>query len=441
MTFTVWKFITDFIVLPIMWLWFFNKVLEPRYKGKWVILLQIVYLLLFSVIFILLIKISFLRLSISIVADIIILHFLFKDSIGRKIFIEIIYKLCIVGAEIITYIWIPLILDVSFVKIISSGKMDFQIYFVFNFLVILFLTVFATIIKRTTYGFKWTDFIQFSIFPISQIILLVLLSYIAITFEQNNISLFNYVFLIAGLICIVADVFLVRFMKAISEKSKLETENIYLQQLQELQYEHYHSLKKQQDYIRGLRHDIINHIETVNILLKKSKHEEAEKYNIDLKEQFYQTVTADYCENTIVDAILHNKIEYAHSLGIQTEVNMSVPKNINIDDIDLMRIFSNLLDNAIEGCLSDNINVNRFIIANSRIKANYLIIKVENSKSKEQKGTQTTKKDRLNHGHGLNIVTEITKKYDGIIQIDDKGDTFIVLVSLQCDNNKELSLK
>ncbi|WP_210166180.1 sensor histidine kinase [Desulfitobacterium hafniense] len=236
--------------------------------------------------------------------------------------------------------------------------------------------------------------------------------------------------MIGIVICLIADIFLVRFMKGISEKTRLETENKYLQHLQDMQYAHYKTLKKQQNYILGLRHDILNHIQTVDILLQNGEHLQAGEFNQNLKKELLQNTPVHFCENPIVEAVLFNKIEYANSLGIRTNINVSLSEDVGVNEVDLMRVFSNLLDNAIKGCRTVQDHADRFIELGAKCQAGFLIVKMENSKSLEQKNSADIKKDRTRHGQGLRIVEEIARKYEGTFHYEDKGTTFEVTLAL-----------
>ncbi|CDX04971.1 GHKL domain [Desulfitobacterium hafniense] len=430
MTLTIWKIVTNYITGPLIWAWFFNQVLEPRYKHKWAWLLQVVFFDITVTASYFLYDYIPLKVGISITGNLLILHFFFRNHFGHKFFAEIICKLCYIGAEIVSSIWILLVLPVPTFEAVSSGIYDSQIYLVFNPVMLLLCFLFTLIIKRTTYGFKWRDFLQFSVFPLSQVILVLFILYLTLVFESaEKMPLYVAVLAIGIIICLIADIFLVRFMKGISEKTRLETENKYLQHLQDMQYAHYKTLKKQQNYILGLKHDILNHIQTVDILLQNGEHLQAGEFNQNLKKELLQNTTTHFCENPIVEAVLYNKIEYANSLGIRTNINVSLSEDIGISEVDLMRVFSNLLDNAVKGCQTVQNHDDKFIELGAKCQAGFLIIKMGNSKSLEQKNNRSIKKDYRN-GQGLRIIEEIARNYEGTFQYEDKGIIFEVTISL-----------
>ncbi|CDX04968.1 Hypothetical protein DPCES_5082 [Desulfitobacterium hafniense] len=126
MTFTIWKIITNFIAVPLIWVWFFNQVLEPRYKQKWSLLLQVVLLDVFAIVTYFLFDHTPLRLGISIIGNLLILHVFFRNHLGHKLFTEIICKLCYVGAEILSSIWIPLVFHALLFRLYPQVAMIFK---------------------------------------------------------------------------------------------------------------------------------------------------------------------------------------------------------------------------------------------------------------------------------------------------------------------------
>ena len=51
----------------------------------------------------------------------------------------------------------------------------------------------------------------------------------------------------------------------------------------------------------------------------------------------------------------------------------------------------------------------------------------------EEKGKlKTTKKEKEGHGIGLNSIKEVVERYDGILQLDYKGNLFVAFVVLFC---------
>ncbi len=120
--------------------------------------------------------------------------------------------------------------------------------------------------------------------------------------------------------------------------------------------------------------------------------------------------------------------------NITYHIDICVPEELSIRDIDLMSVFSNLIDNAIENCSKVEVE-NRYINIKSAMIKNYLTIDITNSKSnnyiQDNDHFVTWKEDKKLHGYGLKIIHEIMEKYEGEIQCRDYGNYFNAKVMLK----------
>jgi sensor histidine kinase regulating citrate/malate metabolism len=105
-------------------------------------------------------------------------------------------------------------------------------------------------------------------------------------------------------------------------------------------------------------------------------------------------------------------------------------------DIDIVSVFSNLLNNAIESCEHSE---NKIIYVNLyKMNNNFAIIKIENSCDKppikENGFYKTSKISKGEHGIGLKSVVKALKQYDGDLRMEynseEKVFTALVMMSL-----------
>ncbi|WP_207636411.1 GHKL domain-containing protein [Alkaliphilus metalliredigens] len=130
------------------------------------------------------------------------------------------------------------------------------------------------------------------------------------------------------------------------------------------------------------------------------------------------------------------KREKARREKISFDIEIDVPRNLTIDDIDLSIVLSNVLDNAIEACISSN-SVNMTIDLKMYVNEGYLIIKIVNTKSPsyfidEESIEQsfTTKPDKSNHGIGLRNIKKVIVQNNGYIKLNDKGTVMEIQIAL-----------
>lgn len=131
------------------------------------------------------------------------------------------------------------------------------------------------------------------------------------------------------------------------------------------------------------------------------------------------------CENKVVDAILLNKMTIAKEKNIPMYVQVVLPVELPIVDLDVVSLFSNLIDNAIEA--NEKLEEKeRFISVTSGVFVNVMYISVENTKLTSQfveiGSGQTSKKDKKLHGYGTKIIKRIIEQYDGHMQVIPTSD-------------------
>lgn len=147
-----------------------------------------------------------------------------------------------------------------------------------------------------------------------------------------------------------------------------------------------------------------------------------------------------HCTNKIVDAILYNKILMCKHAGIKVNSAIYLPEQINMNDIDLISLYTNLFDNAIEACQHVK-EQEKVIIVQSRVIHNHLVITIKNSYNPVfiKPHFFTTKKDNIHHGFGMKIITMIVKKYHGTLIIDKDKSLIEFQITLKLDKKTMMS--
>lgn len=185
--------------------------------------------------------------------------------------------------------------------------------------------------------------------------------------------------------------------------------------------------------MRGWRHDYHNHIQTMKAHLALSQTKELESYLSKLDDDLTSVDTVLKTGNVIVDAILNSKISLALSKKINVNAKATVPKELKISEIDLCVIIGNLLDNAMEACLKQINENDRFIRVYIDIFKGQLYISVTNSVGgdvrKNGKNYISTK-NSASHGFGLMSIDRIAEKYEGYVNRQNEEGVFATEVML-----------
>lgn len=221
-------------------------------------------------------------------------------------------------------------------------------------------------------------------------------------------------------------------------KKLLKDNIIILEKNDIIKQQYYENIKENQENIRKIKHDIKNHIILINKLLEEREFEETKRYIKGIEKRVDNNNLMVNTNNKVVDAIVFNKLEICKLEEIDLELDIKIPKELQIDEFDICVIYGNLLDNAIEACRKINgEEIKKYIKLKSLVKGDYLFINIKNSKIEEisiRDGNYiTNKNDKLNHGIGIRSVNSSIKKYDGEIKIDYTEYEFNVSVIINID--------
>lgn len=228
-------------------------------------------------------------------------------------------------------------------------------------------------------------------------------------------------------------VIIVVYIMGFTERRVLKVENQLLKKQNELQYQSYLNRQEFDMELRKMYHDIGNHIKTIQLLVNNGDEQKANAYAEELLETYQTLAKKNYCGNRIINAVLLEKMKLCEEHQIDTELDIMLPEELPIRDIDLMCVFSNLIDNAIESCcrLQDKL---KYIRIKASIQNDYCTFYIVNGKlSKDEAGvvSGTWKKDKKLHGYGLKIIKEIVDRYQGQHEFTISDDQFQALVMMK----------
>ncbi|WP_272479924.1 sensor histidine kinase [Aquibacillus koreensis] len=179
--------------------------------------------------------------------------------------------------------------------------------------------------------------------------------------------------------------------------------------------------------VRSDRHDLNNHLTVISGLIQIKKYEAANDYIEQMIGDIHINNKVLTVKNPILASMLFPKMTQYHKNGIHLELNIENEADINIlSSTDLIRLISNLLDNAFDATLEISNSKERFISLYIDETEEKLIIIVQNTtiqtnlSNKFFEAGYSTKSDSGNRGFGLAIIEEIIKKYNGTHDITTK---------------------
>ena len=206
-----------------------------------------------------------------------------------------------------------------------------------------------------------------------------------------------------------------REMELAQEKSRLKSDADIMQLATKSMKERLQSAETVMQKDRMMRHDRRHFEALLYQLLEDGKTEEAKKY---LEERLAMEPKGmqKYCENTTVNAAISHYLSWAKKEGIQTTVSANIPVSLPVDEMELAITISNLLENAVYGCLKLS-EAERYLKLTAKYK-NQLLLEIENS----CEGTVPLNKEghpfsnENNHGIGTRSVLAFVNKTNSEIQ-------------------------
>jgi signal transduction histidine kinase len=376
-----------------------------------------------------LVKTEFLAMS-GFAAILFVFSLLFlKDSAFEK------FIIAVISCTLFYLINLPILYAFSFIY--NQAVYDITLAKGIERIVILFLTkmmyLFVTQLiiyfrQKQIFLFKRDEWIMISSsFTITFVIAFFLYSL--------SINLWNrlYVFIAIVFLLTVLDVLSFKFMRKINQKNTEQTKNELLRLSLKQQSEMIDRVKVQYDSISEMRHNYVHELAYIQGVLDEKNYSKLDEY---LKEKLSSEKLKGYnyifTSNKVIDSVINYKFSIAEQKGISVVCTLTVEIPEAFEH-DVSIILSNLLDNAIEASEKGKTLKPEIILNVSETSGYYSILvknRIDKSVISDNKHFQTTKADKQHHGYGLKTVRMIAKAHNGMTDIYEKNDFFIVHVML-----------
>jgi sensor histidine kinase regulating citrate/malate metabolism len=238
--------------------------------------------------------------------------------------------------------------------------------------------------------------------------------------EDKNIYLILLIILSAVLMFSL--VILVRSYIRLMNRNKVLLESI-------------HNLGELNNKLRMDRHDYLNQLQVVYGLMELEEYDEMNSYLRKVYKELLKTGKAIKTSKPAINALLAAKLSECEEKGTTMLIEVkSDLKSIKIEDWELCKVLSNLIDNAIKA-LEDSGTEEKTVRVNIQETKDKYIFDVEDNgpkipddiKNNIFKSGVTTKKGE-GHGFGLSIVSKILAENSGEITLktDDIKTVFTV---------------
>ena len=309
----------------------------------------------------------------------------------------------------------------------SGSSLRLLSLFVTKFLFFFTIQLLVRIVKKNDYDLQSDEWAGITLlFLISAIIL-----FVAAEIQYNKIDdNFSMIVLTSGITAINICVFIL--IKKIAVKNKQLTMLKVLNTQHEEQMKSLRSIELIYNSVKILKHDMKNEWLVVYNALQKGdtmRAEELLKKMINKTDSvFEETVKLSHSS---INAIVNYKLNLAKQSGIYC-TSMIQDDFDSFEEYDIVMLFANLMDNAIEA--SKEIENPRIDITITT-KMNYLSIiignKIEKSVLQSNSSLETSKQNKEKHGLGIQSVKQIADKYYGMTDFYEQDNMFYADIMLK----------
>lgn len=212
----------------------------------------------------------------------------------------------------------------------------------------------------------------------------------------------------------------------IQKRRKLEREKEILEQVLAEEKEQYLKLSEANKSLRYANHDLQKYMNVVREIVN---------------DEGDGKLTGD----DVMNRILRQKESETEKKGIRFISEKNGRFSLRLTNAEIIRLLTNLLDNAIEA--AERCEREPFVSvcigvqetdgcsgSGAQETGNRVRIEINNSKKPEEKPLEkdmaTSKSDKEHHGYGMRIIREIVERYEGHLEVEDRGDVFAVIVEV-----------
>ena len=260
-------------------------------------------------------------------------------------------------------------------------------------------------------------------------------------FVAMAINLYNFYAILAGgvdagirtliLISIISTSITMTIILFLYETNLKQNTHIFKQEAEQRnlneRIRHYRAMILSQAQLKGLRHDIKNHLISIRAKILHKEYNSCLEYVEELLNNAISTEKDEIdTGNTVLDAILNVKREEALSKNIRFIIRLQIPRDLPIRDDDISIIFGNALDNAIEAC--EEVKNEAYISIQMVYDNSSLVCRIENSCIGSLNNNITTKKDKQYHGIGKHNIEKALSNYDTVYNTTVKDNKYILSI-------------
>lgn len=346
---------------------------------------------------------------------------LYKGDLKKRVIASTLSMMIFITAETVVLISMTACIGYDVASVVGEGNLRIWGIIISKALGCIMSALTAYKAKKRKTDLDVDYWILFWFMFLSVIITVHTLSLVLMEGVERNISI--QIYISAAGVIMTAIIILFMYEKNIRQRSELERERYQQRQLSD-QIKYYSEMAVSYDRIKGLRHDLNNHLLAIKAKIENDEIDECISYIDGIIGKTVGGISLYETGNTVLDSLLSAKRSEAENKNIRFMSKINIPSLLPINEEDICIIFGNVLDNAIEAC--ERISGGRYISFLLAYDGKDLTLRVENSCSSETSVDYgTSKGDKENHGIGRHSIEQILDKYNAVYYTEVQDRVYI----------------
>ena len=362
-----------------------------------------------------------------------------RNEKKKAILVSVMFVFLLVLADMVT-----ILIDTKIftVKNKDGSLVDMLVVLTSRSILLIIILCLRKFISRRWDDFqKQTKLMRYAVIPFISICLIT----VTLSNDMGELNAkMQYLMWVCLSITFIANLLLVFFMKSDAEKNQLLFERKALELAAAGEKREYKAMEEKLDLQKSLNHDFRNHLNCLQSLVEHQNYEELKAYLAQLNQKYSIETEQIDTHNVIINTVLNDKYNEAKETGAAIALQIGDLSAVDMEEIDIILLLSNLLNNAIEAL--KECKENKVLRVKLELEREEFLIAIQNSFEGERKRNghyydTTKKKDAELHGYGLKNIQKTVEKYGGYSQFDSVGNEFhaVVIIPMKKKNSVEKS--
>ncbi len=354
-----------------------------------------------------------------------VFSFSFDIKLPIKFIISVVYSIVMALSEFIIAMLITFNSGIQVEQIQNDILIHFIVILLSKFLSYVILKLIKNKNLFTEGAFNFKFLLCTFMLPVSSIFIIVLLYIYAFRIEANVFKITTF---IASILLMISNILIFYIMEKQQDYILTKNRLAFAENHIKTQVKHYNELYEQQESLKKFKHDSKNLYTALLAKLKTMPVEEAVTEIEDKMSIIYRDGANVNSGNPIMDAVINSKIHTASKSDTEIKALVKINAEINVDELELAVLIGNSIDNAIEAVQLLKDSSQKIIKCNLIVVDGMISYNVTNHviEDVDVKNMTTTKRDKSNHGYGINSIRNIVKKYNGVLDIKCQDKLFTV---------------